>query len=155
MSITAAKKTLATDGIGRHSGKPDASLRLHYYDSEDVMSPRFHSMDDTSFRGPTLTSDVHVGACNTVSSLAEEFEQRKQFFDDDAGYLIEVKSREHIAPNMNPDGELRKLKAMFSIWKKEYKVRLREMKVALQKLGNSETDNARKTWWGKRAACGM
>ncbi|KAJ8629100.1 hypothetical protein MRB53_022423 [Persea americana] len=155
MSITAAKKTLATDDVGRHSGRPDASLRLHYYDSEDAMSPRFHSRDDMSFRGPTLTSGVYDGACNTVSSLAEEFEQRKQFFDDDAGYLIEVKSREHIAPNMNPDEELRKLKAMFSIWKKEYKVRLRETKVALQKLGNSETDKARKTWWGKRTACGM
>ncbi|XXG71364.1 hypothetical protein AAC387_Pa07g0636 [Persea americana] len=155
MSITAAKKTLATDDVGRHSGRPDASLRLHYYDSEDAMSPRFHSRDDMSFRGPTLTSGVYDGACNTVSSLAEEFEQRKQFFDDDAGYLIEVKSREHIAPNMNPDEELRKLKTMFSIWKKEYKVRLRETKVALQKLGNSETDKARKTCWGKRTACGM
>uniref|UniRef100_A0A0D9YYY4 Uncharacterized protein n=1 Tax=Oryza glumipatula TaxID=40148 RepID=A0A0D9YYY4_9ORYZ len=46
--------------------------------------------------------------------------------DDDADFLVAVKSG-HVGSNMNPDGELRKLKDRFATWKK-YKCRLKETK---------------------------
>lgn len=133
------------------AGRPDASPGLHYYDSEDGISVGSRTPDAMSFKVPTRPSDVDGGR-HAVSRLAREFERHKQVFDDDAGFLVEVKSRQHVVPDMNPDEELRRLKARFAIWKKEYKVRLRETKVALQKLGNSETDKSRKKWWGKRSS---
>ncbi|KAJ8618074.1 hypothetical protein MRB53_014260 [Persea americana] len=150
MSLAAAKRTLAADDIVGQAGRPDASPGLHYYDSEDGISAGSRTPDGMPFRAPTRSSDVDGGRL-AVSRLAKEFERHKQVFDDDAGFLVEVKSRQHVVPDMNPDEELRKLKARFAIWKKEYKVRLRETKVALQKLGNAETDKSKKKWWGKRS----
>ncbi|KAK4794122.1 hypothetical protein SAY86_012116 [Trapa natans] len=90
------------------------------------------------------------GTLSTVNDLIKEFELRKQTFDEDARSLGQDGHRpSEISPqSFNPDEELRKLKASFDSWKKDYKVRLREARVKLHKLGYSESDRRRK-WWGK------
>lgn len=160
MSIATAKNTLANDDLVGHTGMPDSSPGLHYYDSEDGFSAGSRTPDGIPARAPNRSSDVgliittdsDVGH-NPVGHLVKEFEQQTQVFDDDAGFLIEVKSRQQIS-EINPDEELRKLKSRFAMWKKEFKVRLRETKAALQKLGNPETERSRKKWWGMRSTRG-
>lgn len=84
-----------------------------------------------------------------VGHLVRELEQKKQGFESDAGQLIAAKSGQSDV-NVNPDEELRRLKVRFTAWKKDYKVRLRETKAALQKLGNHE--KTRKRCWLKRSS---
>jgi myosin-5 len=86
------------------------------------------------------------GPVHAVSNLTKEFEQQKQNFDDNVKALVEVRAGQS-ASNMNPDEELRRLKLGFETWKKDYKVRLRETKARLHKLGHGEVDRNRRKWW--------
>ena len=87
---------------------------------------------------------------NAVNHLAKEFQDRRQVFEDDAGFLVAVKSGQ-VGSNMNPDEELRKLKDRFATWKKDYKSRLKETKVNLNKVGTHD-EKSRKRWWGKKSS---
>lgn len=51
---------------------------------------------------------------------------------------------------MNPDEEIRKLKLQFELWKKEYKIRLRETKTKRHQLGHSEAVKKNHQKWGER-----
>jgi myosin-5 len=89
-----------------------------------------------------------------VTQMVREYDHRRQVFTDDVEFLVEVKSGQAQA-HLNPEEELRKLKARFDGWKKDFKVRLRETKVVLSKLGNAdsidrEKEKTRKKWWSKR-----
>lgn len=142
-SLSIAKKSLALDDSRRNS---DASVNLN--------DDRDSSWDTGSnFRGPESNGGRSMSAGLTViSRMAEEFEHRSQVFGDDAKFLVEVKSGQTESGLINPDRELRKLKQMFEVWKKDYGVRLRETKVILQKLGTEEGsgDKGRKKWWVRR-----
>ncbi|KAL2633393.1 hypothetical protein R1flu_004872 [Riccia fluitans] len=98
---------------------------------------------------PLSRGELDAGR-SLVGHLVKEFDQRTQVFNDDADFLVEVKSGQTEA-NLNPDEELRKLKHRFDIWKKDFKVRLRETKTVLHKLGSMDTvEKTKKKWWGKR-----
>ncbi|KAK4804171.1 hypothetical protein SAY86_003988 [Trapa natans] len=159
MSLSAARKSLIT---GDHNAAPPKRIEAppHDYDSEDTASMGSRTPVGTgtvqikySATIPALRSGRDTstnGALNSVNDLFKEFELRKQKFDDDAQALGQEghKSSELSFQNSNPDEELRKLKTRFESWKKEYKVRLRETKSRLHKLGHLEADKGRK-WWGK------
>lgn len=88
-----------------------------------------------------------------VTQMVREYDHRRQVFTDDVDFLVEVKSGQTEA-HLNPEEELRKLKARFDGWKKDFKVRLRETKVVLSKLGSTdsidrEKSSSRKKWWSK------
>lgn len=171
MSLAAAKKSLVADDMASHHGRLDASPVQHSYDSEDTISAgtrtpegtpakRSHACNAVVVRNSNGTqsavrhldaSDAGLirysnGTRSAVSQLVKEFEQQTQVFEDDAVFLVEVKSKQS-GSSIDPDEELQKLKARFVTWKKGYKVRLRETKTALQKLGNPE-ERSRKRWWG-------
>ncbi|XP_042504196.1 myosin-2-like isoform X2 [Macadamia integrifolia] len=153
MSLAAAKKSLAADDIAGQPGRTDASPLHQYYDSEDTMSVGTRTGGSTPAKFPNHTSDlipgrVSNGGLNVVSHLVKEFQQQKQVFEDDAGFLVEVKSGQQSGSGLNPDDELRKLKIRFESWKREFKVQLRETKATLIKIGNSEPEKSRKKWWG-------
>lgn len=149
-SLATARKSLAAGNSAGQPGKLDASIH-HYYDSEDNTSMGSRTPGEST--PIKLSGGVHDvgagrdtnGALNAVNNLVKEYEQRRQTFDNDVRALVEVKSGQS-ASIANPDDELRKLKLSFEAWKKEYKIRLRETKAKLHKLGYSE---GRRTWWGK------
>eukprot|EP00268_Persea_americana_P032472 TRINITY_DN3195_c0_g1_i3.p1 TRINITY_DN3195_c0_g1~~TRINITY_DN3195_c0_g1_i3.p1 ORF type:complete len:1213 (-),score=284.25 TRINITY_DN3195_c0_g1_i3:285-3923(-) len=99
-------------------------------------------------RSIRVTDREKSAGLSVISRLAEEFEQRIHLFGDDAKFLMEVKSGQ-AESSVDPDRELKRLKQMFEVWKKDYNSRLRETKVILQKLGSSEgnADKVRKKWW--------
>ncbi|KAJ4976160.1 hypothetical protein NE237_001266 [Protea cynaroides] len=152
MSLAAAKKSVASDDISGQPGRPDALPFCHYYDSEDTSLGTHTPGGSTLAKFTNHTSDFipgrgSNGGLTGVNHLLKEFQLRKQVFEDDAGSLVGVKSGQS-ASSLNPDDELRKLKLRFETWKKEFKIRLRETRVTLHKLGNSEADKSRKKWWG-------
>ncbi|XP_072950983.1 myosin-2-like [Typha angustifolia] len=146
-SLAAASKYLPSDDI--QPARPDASPIYGHYDSEDTMSADTRTPEGTPHNQPNASGDGVVGNSDGqqtgISDLVKEFDQRKQFFDDDAASLVATKS-ENLGSTYE---EIRRLKARFSAWKKDYKARLRKTKRALQKLGNHE-QKAHKRWWGKR-----
>ncbi|KAI3703863.1 hypothetical protein L1987_74059 [Smallanthus sonchifolius] len=79
------------------------------------------------------------GTQNPIDNLANELEQNRQNFDEDAKAVIE---RKMSYPTQIE--EFKKVKERFETWKKEYKNRLRETKA---KLVNSE--GGKQSWWGK------
>lgn len=143
-SLSIAKKSLAVDDSARNS---DASVNAsdeREYSGDTGGNITFKSHESNGVRPMSASLSV-------ISRLAEEFEQRKQVFGDDAKFLVEVKSGQ-VDASLNPDRELRKLKQMFESWKKDYGVRLRETKVILHKLDNEErvSDKLKKKWWTRR-----
>lgn len=158
MSLAAARKSLGVDHhtVGQH-GRLDAATSPRYYDSEDATS--MGSRTPGASTPLKYTNNVHDGGVgrdtngtlSAVSNLVKEFEQQRQAFDNDAKALVDVKSGQS-ASNVNSDTELRKLKARFEMWKKEYKLRLRDTKAKLHKLGHSEAERSRRKWWGRKSA---
>ncbi|MCO5570788.1 hypothetical protein L7F22_024516 [Adiantum nelumboides] len=173
LSLAAAKKSLASDDIASQGFKYDETFPFksgitkqraarHILPQEDddldwddttsvgtktpdhLSTPRKPFLDLSMGRG-----DLDAGR-SVVSHLAKEFEHRRQVFNDDSSFLIEVKAGQTEA-SLNPDEELRKLKQRFDTWKKDFKSRLRETKSILQKLGNSDSaQRLRKNWWSKK-----
>lgn len=156
LSLVAAKKSLASDDVATRAPRTDAAPTHAQYDSEDTMSTGTHTPEGTELKYQNHNPEAKVTAgnsdrrINAVNHLANEFEDRRQVFEDDAGFLVAVKSGQ-VGSNMNPDEELRKLKDRFATWKKDYKSRLKETKVNLQKVGNHE-EKSRKRWWGKKSS---
>ncbi|KAK6131574.1 hypothetical protein DH2020_034685 [Rehmannia glutinosa] len=151
MSLAAAKKSLGSDNTTSQPGKISGFQSPCFYDSED-MGPQT----------PTVSTEVRFlnngieatrggetnDALNPVSPLVKEFEQRKHNFDDEAQAIVEVKSGH--APSVNLVEELRRLKHNFETWKKDFKVRLREAKAKVHKLGHADAEKHRRKWWGKK-----
>lgn len=148
-SLAAAKKSIVADNPAGQPGKPDITSPPCYYDSEDATSTISHTPDASTPRkvpnavpgagsGPQLNGDL-----NAVNNLVREFEQRTQAFDDFAKSL-DVKPGQPIS-SKNAGDDLRKLRHQFEAWKKEYKGRLKETKIRLQKQGNP--DGSRRRWW--------
>ncbi|KAJ1381655.1 P-loop containing nucleoside triphosphate hydrolase [Sesbania bispinosa] len=161
MSLAAARSSLASvNATGQHVRHDVASSFC--YDSEDATSmgsrtPRTPGAS-TPLKYSSSLSEVATrrdanGTLPTVNNLMKEFEQSRQTFDDDAKALIEVKTGQ--SASTNSIEELRRLKHRFEGWKKEYKLRLRETKARLYKLGNSEMDKSRRKWWGKLSSRGL
>ncbi|CAI9278873.1 unnamed protein product [Lactuca saligna] len=150
-SLSIAKKSLSLDDNNTTSERnSDASINITNDDTWD---------GNGSANGNARRNNGHdnmrpmSAGLSVISRLAEEFEQRSQVFGDDAKFLVEVKSGQTDAANLNPDHELRRLKQMFEGWKKDYSVRLRETKVILNKLGHEDGDGhgdkGKKKWWGR------
>ncbi|KAK9152513.1 hypothetical protein Syun_010822 [Stephania yunnanensis] len=151
-SLVAARKG-PTSETG-HPGRPDASPMSHYNDYDDTTSMGTQSPGgSTPGRLLTRASDAAPGRdingnLSTVNPLTKEFEHQKHAFENDARFLVEVKSRTTDSTT-NPMDELQELKLRFYTWKKDYKVKLRDARSKLHKLGFSESDKTWK-WWGKR-----
>ncbi|VFQ75001.1 unnamed protein product [Cuscuta campestris] len=145
-SLSIAKKSLSLDCCDSSARNSDASVNAAGSDERES------SWEARNSNGARPSSVV-------ITRLAEEFEQRSQIFGDDARFLVEVKSGQSEAANLNPDHELRRLKQMFDAWKKDYGARLKETKVILSKLGSGGeegggssggSDKTKKKWWMMR-----
>lgn len=175
MRLSVAKKGLASDelmdqqairdevtNLGGSVPRPSAARHTVLNDNSD-----FDWEDATSIGAKTPENNFatrkpprqyetglereHDAGRSAVNHLMKEFDHRTHVFNDDANFLVEVKSGKTEA-NLNPDEELRKLKSRFDSWKKAFKLRLRETKAVLQKLGHTESsERAKKRWWGKRS----
>ncbi|KAK9106296.1 hypothetical protein Syun_022307 [Stephania yunnanensis] len=137
-SLSIAKKSLAVDDGDRRS---DASVNTSEErdSSWDHGSNSYKGGESNGMKpsGSRLFNREMNAGLSVIGKLAEEFEQRTEIFNDDAKFLVEVKSGQAEA-KLNPDQELRKLKQIFDVWKKDYASRLRETKVVLHKLGGEE-----------------
>ncbi|CAN6199442.1 unnamed protein product [Urochloa humidicola] len=156
LNLVAAKKSLASDDVATRAARTDFTPAHAQYDSEDTLSTGTHTPELIESRHHNRNPEAKVSAgnsdnrVNAVNHLAKEFEDRRQVFEDDAGFLVAIKSGQ-VGSNMNPDEELRKLKDRFATWKKDYKSRLKETKVNLQKVGIHD-EKSRKRWWGKKSS---
>ncbi|KAJ0970028.1 hypothetical protein J5N97_022905 [Dioscorea zingiberensis] len=143
-SLSIAKKSLAIDDADRRS---DASVEQSWDSSGGNQNNGNHT-------GPRVREEnggrSMSAGLSVINRLAEEFEQRSQVFGDDAKFLVEVKSGQAEA-SLNPERELRRLKQMFDVWKKDFGVRLRETKVVINKLASEEAnpEKVKKKWWGR------
>ncbi|KAL4293442.1 hypothetical protein AHAS_Ahas18G0128500 [Arachis hypogaea] len=148
MSLAAARKSLAS-ASGQHA-KHDVVAQFGS-DSEDTAS-----MESRTPRTPGVSTPLKYscslselgavrevnGCANSVSSLTREFEQQRHVFDEEAKAMLEGQNG-----NMKCYAEYKKLKRRFEGWKKEYKIRLKEIKAKLHR--NPEMDRGRRKWWGK------
>ncbi|KAJ0966015.1 hypothetical protein J5N97_027153 [Dioscorea zingiberensis] len=148
-SLAAARKRIADD-FGSLPERSDSSSLWHSYDSESSMSTEGHSPESTLAKHPCASSirlrTDFTRKHKAVNLLVKEFEQRKHAFEDGTRFLMEAKSRQ-IHTTSSPEVELQKLKIEFASWKKDYKVRLRDAKSAIQKLNITRQVKPRKNWW--------
>lgn len=137
MALDEAQKNLSTVNMAKQQmqdGTPTTSWPAR--DAVDKSNNAVYRADDKSN--------------NPVYQLTKEFEKQKQIFEDDTQGLSNVKSSGQTDSAKKSMEELRKLKAQYASWKKEYKVRLHEAKKALRKLAESEGKKPGRRWWCKR-----
>ncbi|KAK7244386.1 hypothetical protein RIF29_39207 [Crotalaria pallida] len=152
-SLAAARKSLASENASSQPIRHDVGSPF-CYDSEDTISIGSRT-PGTSTPMKYYASSLSIGAVregngtlgSSLTTLKSEFEHRRHTFDDDARALVEVRTTQ--SGNMNSIEEYRKLKHRFEVWKKDYKIRLREAKARIQKIGNSEVEKSRRKWWEK------
>ncbi|RWW12408.1 hypothetical protein GW17_00023923 [Ensete ventricosum] len=149
-TLAAARKSLTSD-MANQPGKLNMLAVNSCYDSEDSISTVNQIPEDTPAKQSIEAEEVRSNDSKEIAviHLVNEFEQQRQVFEDDAGFIVEAKSGQS-SSKINPDEELQKLKARFSTWRKVYKLRLRETKESLQKFGNPE-EKASKKWWSIRS----
>ncbi|XP_021758722.1 myosin-2-like [Chenopodium quinoa] len=155
MSLAAARKSFTPEDAAGQPGRQEASPSPCSYDSDDnlFMGPRTPGESTpTKYSVPIAEAREANGGgdhgVNPVNHLAKEFEQQRQAFDEDARALFDVRSVQP-APGMNSFDELRRLKTRFEVWKKDYKVKLKETKGSLHKLRHADMEKHRRKWWGK------
>lgn len=179
ISLAAAKKSLVTDEATvptlpkEESVDSRPKLAKHHrinqrmlppdeekFDWEDAGTNGTKSVEQITNKylqtGPEYGTNRSEGDAGraVVSQLVGEYEHRRQVFNDDVDFLVEVKSGQTEA-HLSPEEELRKLKGRFDVWRKDFKVRLRETKAVLHKLCQAdsvekEKEKSKKKWWGKR-----
>ncbi|GLJ33257.1 hypothetical protein SUGI_0669180 [Cryptomeria japonica] len=172
LSLVAAKKSLVEDSLIPPTKQGDVISNQMTVSQNHVVKSTLPPDDDEfdwdeaasigtktpDYKFPThnfdngLARELDAGR-SVVGHMVKEFEHRTQVFNDDANFLVEVKSGQAEA-NLNPDEELRKLKQRFDVWKKDYKFRLRETKGILHKIGgvDSVVEKTKKKWWGKKSS---
>ncbi|KAJ8443459.1 hypothetical protein Cgig2_026246 [Carnegiea gigantea] len=154
ISLASAKRCLAPGNTTDQSGMQDASMSPESYDLDNNLSMGTQAPSESmSAKQPNPPTEVEVrgndgGGSSPVNHLAKEFEQQRQVFDDDARALFDVTNLQSTA-GINPYDELWRLKIRFRVWTKDYRVRLRETKATLQKLGHSDKGNHSLKWCGK------
>ncbi|RRT55179.1 hypothetical protein B296_00034516 [Ensete ventricosum] len=150
LQSSAARKSLTSD-MANQPGKLNMLAVNSCYDSEDSISTVNQIPEDTPAKQSIEAEEVRSNDSKEIAviHLVNEFEQQRQVFEDDAGFIVEAKSGQS-SSKINPDEELQKLKARFSTWRKVYKLRLRETKESLQKFGNPEEKTSKK-WWSIRS----
>ncbi|KAJ3679440.1 hypothetical protein LUZ60_017451 [Juncus effusus] len=80
---------------------------------------------------------------NPVGTLMKEFETQKRNFEEGAKALAQT------GHNNNPLEDLKKLKAQFFAWRKDYRAKLHETKIALEKAVYGKK---KRSWWGKKCS---
>lgn len=153
ISLAAAKKSLGSENTAGQPGRQE-SPSPRSYDSDDLsMGPRTPGASTPTKYSNSIAEvrEANGSGLNPVNRLAKEFELQRQVFDDDARALFDVRASQPPA-GMNSYNELRRLKMRFEVWKKEYKIRLKETRATLHKLGHSEVEKHRRKWWGKFSA---
>lgn len=149
MSLAAARKSLAAKDNAAQTAITGSSPLRQCNTAETTRATNGTSPISFSIPTPNFLEerDFNEGLNSTIQ-LIKEFEERKKMFDDDAHFLMELRSQKVIS-TINPNEELRQLKLGFETWKRDYKIRLRETKAAFQKLRKIETEKDRKRWWAK------
>lgn len=150
LSLSAAKKSLATENATNPPRRPDGAQSPQFYESEDTSMGTQTPGGSTPIRYANNGIDDRDtnGSLNPVSHLTKEFEERRRAFDEEAHAIVEAKSEQspvHIVE------EFRRLKQRFETWKRDYKARLKQAKVKVYKLGRAETEKHRRNWWGKKS----
>ncbi|KAL6506964.1 hypothetical protein OROHE_022401 [Orobanche hederae] len=153
MSLAAAKKSLGSDNTIGQPGKLSGTKPPYSYDSEDMyLGPQTPvASKEARFSNncnESVTNGETNGPLNPVGHLVKEFENKKHNFDDVAQELVEAKSGN--AHSANLAEELRRLKHSFEMWKKDFKVRLREAKAKVHKHENADSEKHYRKWWGKK-----
>nr|GMC51843.1 myosin-2-like isoform X1 [Ipomoea batatas] len=123
----------------------------HSFNSTTTSTPKGTSSPagSASMKSSNYDSDAEsIRDCGliAVSHIVNEFELKKQKFEDDAANIVQLKPRQ--PHSSSPEAELKRLKNQFTAWKQDYKVRLRDARANLHKLEHSK-DRRQKTWWGK------
>ncbi|KAJ6807100.1 putative myosin-1 isoform X2 [Iris pallida] len=139
LSLDAAKKSQQSGMNASH---------VHFNDDSDVPSTETYTPESTPTRVRYMSNGTPAKVSDNpqdpVGCLVKEYEQQKRAFENDVRFLVEMKQGQ---ANLNSGEDLRKLKAQFASWKKVYKVRLRDAKANLKKLGVSNGDKTRSKWW--------
>ena len=111
------------------------------------MSPAFSgdsagSIAGDSGEGKMMTAKLPAGA-SAVNSLQAEFDRRSAVLDDDALFIGEVKQAAssglaNALLDLNPERELANLKQRFTVWKREFKLRLADTATVLKKMSKQQ-----------------
>ncbi|KAL1537760.1 myosin-1-like [Salvia divinorum] len=146
MSLVAARKRTSSQKSSTKSEK-----------SSDVESPRFYDCEDASPMNSSAGSLVKFSSKSTTAStcgdkgglelavpLANELEQKKHKFDDEAQAIIKLKSLN--TPWLSPRDELHNLKNRLSAWKTGFKGRVKDENTKSQKSGEADGNKARRKW---------
>ena len=89
-----------------------------------------------------MTAKLPAGA-SAVNSLQAEFDRRSAVLDDDALFIGEVKQAAssglaNAFLDLNPERELANLKQRFTVWKREFKLRLADTATVLKKMSKQQ-----------------
>ncbi|XP_042374552.1 myosin-1-like [Zingiber officinale] len=123
------RKSHGLEEILKRNGRLETSKVNHYYDSEassEVQSLKgmLSKLRKNSNSVPVRNQDTTY---SSVVQLIEEFDQQQEIFDDHTILVVGAKSGK-VGANINHFQELQDLKTRFSLWKKDYKMRVMRLK---------------------------
>ena len=145
---TSAKKQASKSrvvAISADAGSPRSASSVSIMSYSDL-----HDIDNNAEGSERVPSSAGVrremsfgraGPEGAVAGLSAELSKKGPIFADDAAFIREVHEGVSLAPNMDPDFEIKRLIVRYKTWSRDFKARLKATQSSLKtsKLGNSRS----------------
>jgi len=112
-------------------------------DSVSIMS--YSDVDDGSLPLSSARREISFGRAGpqgAVAALNAEMSKKGHIFSDDAAFIREVHEGISMAPNMDPDFEIKRLVVRYKTWNRDFKARLKATQNSLRKNNVSSSPRA-------------
>ena len=109
-------------------------------DSVSIMS--YSDVDDGSLPLSSARREISFGRAGpqgAVAALNAEMSKKGHIFSDDAAFIREVHEGVSMAPNMDPDFEIRRLVVRYKTWNRDFKARLKATQNSLRKSNQASS----------------
>lgn len=120
------------DGASMRSA--DSVSIMSYSDADDGSVPLSSTKREMSFG--------RAGPQGAVAALSAEMSKKGHIFTDDAAFIREVHEGISMAPNMDPDFEIKRLVVRYKTWNRDFKARLKATQNSLRKSNSASSPRA-------------
>ena len=135
MSLSAKKQMTKSRvvAISADAGSPRSASSVSIMSYSDLQETENNESEKVSSAGVRREMSFgRAGPEGAVAGLSAELSKKGPIFTDDAAFIREVHEGVSLAPNMDPDFEIKRLIVRYKTWSRDFKARLKATQSSLK-----------------------